>query len=207
MTMPRPNRGGARLRPWGFPSTARCRARAWRKLTGAPAVFVLVGVTLPAPAQSPDSNEYRLKLAFLYNFAQFVEWPPEAFRDPAAPLAICVVGDDPFQGEMAESLRGRAVRGHPLELRRLHPDEDPRTCQMIFVRATEKKEIPRILAISKGDDILLVGEAEGFAKHGGMINLTREENRLRFEINIGAAAQTHLKISSKLLALAKIVTE
>ena len=69
------------------------------------------------------------------------------------------------------------------------------------------KAAPKILASSKGSSTLTVGEAKGFAERGGIINLTREENKLRFEVNINAAAQTRLKISSKLLALAKIVKE
>ena len=78
---------------------------------------------------------------------------------------------------------------------------------MIFVRATEIKATPKILANSKGSNTLTVGEVKGFAEQGGIINLTREENRLRFEVNIDAAAKSRLKISSKLLALAKIVKE
>lgn len=161
----------------------------------------------PAAAQRIDANEYRLKLAFLYNFAQFVEWPADSFRDAGAPLTICVAGDDPFQGGIEESLRGRAVKGHSMEVRKLGPHDDPRACQMIFVRAAEKKEIPRILASSRGSTILTIGETDGFARDGGVINLTREDNRLRFEFNVDAAAQTRLHISSKLLALAKIVKD
>jgi hypothetical protein len=160
-----------------------------------------------APAQGPESNEYRLKLALLYNFAQFVEWPADSFRDPAAPLAICVAGDNPFQGEIGESLRGRTVKGHPLEIRKLQGGEDLRACQIIFVRVGEKKLIPSILAGTHGSNTLTVGEADGFDRSGGIINITRNENRLRFEVNLSVASETHLKISSKLLALATIVSD
>ena len=168
---------------------------------------VLIAVPPHAFAQDDHQGEYRVKLAFLYNFAQFVQWPADTFRDSGAPLTICVAGDNPFQGEIEQSLHGRTVGGHPIEVKKLDPDEDPHTCQMIFVRATEMKAAPRILASSKGSSTLTVGEAKGFAERGGIINLTREENKLRFEVNINAAAQTRLKISSKLLALAKIVKE
>jgi hypothetical protein len=158
-----------------------------------------------APAQQADLAEYRVKLAFLYNFAQFVQWPPEAFRGPATPLTICIAGPDPFQGGMEESLRGRTAGGHPIQLKRLQPDSDPRACQMIFVRAGEKRATTRILGALKGSSILTVGETKGFAGQGGVINLTLEEHKLRFEINPAAATETRLKISAKLLALAKIV--
>ena len=168
---------------------------------------VLIAAPHLAFAQGDNEGEYRVKLAFLYNFAQFVEWPADTFRDSGAPLTICVAGDNPFQGEIEQSLRGRTVGGHPIEVRRLSPDEDPHACQMIFVRVTEMKAIARILARSKGSSTLTVGEAKGFAESGGIINLTREANKLRFEVNIDAAAQSRLRISSKLLALAKIVKE
>ena len=177
--------------------------KAWAFLW--PVCWVLIAAPHPAIAQGDYQGEYRVKLAFLYNFAQFVQWPADTFRDSGAPLTICVAGDNPFQGEIEQSLRGRTVGGHPVEVMKLNPDADPHGCQMIFVRAAEMKVAPRILANSKGSSTLTVGEARGFAEHGGMINLTREENRLRFEVNIDAAAQSRLKISSKLLSLAKIV--
>lgn len=207
MKKQRPKRDKARSGSDALPALPFRSAELGRHFRCIAVIFILAVGTLPATAQAPDSNEYRLKLAFLYNFAQFVEWPADSFRNSGAPLLICVAGENPFQGQIEEGLRGRVVRGHPLEVRRLNPGDDPRACQIIFVRAAERKETPRILASSKGSNILTVGEAAGFAQRGGMINLTREENRLRFEVNISAAAQSGLKISSKLLALAKIVTE
>jgi hypothetical protein len=167
--------------------------------------FVLIAVSPHAFAQGNNEGEYRLKLAFLYNFAQFVQWPPEAFHDPAAPLTLCVAGQDPFQGEIEQSLSGRTVGGHPIEIKRLRPNDDPRACHMIFVRASEKRVAGKLLAALKGSNTLTVGETKGFADLGGVINLTLDENKLRFEINLDAAMQTRLRISSKLLALAKIV--
>ena len=159
----------------------------------------------PTAAQNDDNPEYRVKLAFLYNFAQFVQWPSEAFQNPTAPLNICVAGPDPFQDEMEQSLRGRTAGGHPIAIKRLKSDDDPRACHMVFVRASERRLAAKILASLKGSSTLTVGESKGFVNMGGVINLTLDENKLRFEINLDAATQTRLKISSKLLALAKIV--
>jgi len=156
-------------------------------------------------AEGDDESEYQVKLAFLYNFAQFVEWPADAFHDPAAPFTICVAGQDPFQGEIGQGLRGHTAGGHLVEIKKLKRDENPRACQMIFVRAGDRKLVGRLLTDLRGSSTLTVGETKGFADLGGVINLVVEENKLRFEINLGAARQTRLKISSKLLALAKIV--
>jgi hypothetical protein len=174
---------------------------------GIAAVAVLLLLSFPTAGKCQSSGEYRLKLAFLYNFAQFVEWPPDAFPDSRSPLDICVAGENPFRGDIQDSLNGRTVRGHPLKLRTLNPDENLEGCQMIFVRASEKSSTSKILTSAKGSDILTVGEAKGFAHNGGMINLTRDDNRLRFEVNLTAASQSRLRISSKLLALATIVKD
>jgi hypothetical protein len=176
---------------------------------GAVMGLLIIGTLLFQPllasAQSDEDVEYRLKLAYLYNFAQFVNWPLEAFRGPGAPLTMCVAGRDPFQGEIEQGLRGRSVGGHPIEIRKLKTNDDPRGCHIIFVPAGDKKLSARILAAVRGSSTLTVGETKDFAATGGVINLTLSENKLRFEINLDAATQTRLKISSKLLALATIV--
>ena len=194
---PRPAAPGS-----AFPARMRVVA-GW--VVSAWMMSALLFVPSRARAQDSDAGEYRVKLAFLYNFAQFIQWPVDAFHDSSAPLIMCVAGPDPFKGEIEESLRGRTVNGHPIVLKSLKPGADPRACHMIFVRATEKKVAGKLLAALKGTSTLTVGETKGFADLGGVINLTLEENKLRFEINLDAATQTKLKISSKLLALAKIV--
>lgn len=183
--------------------------RGWkeRAALGFLACGLLFGSTPRTFSQSEGDGEYRLKLAFLYNFARFVEWSADAFPDERAPLTICVVGEDPFQGGIAQNLRGRTVAGHPISIRRLKPGENPRTCQMVFVRAGGKRAAEKILPSLKASSTLSVGESQGFAERGGVINLALEENKLHFEVNLGAAAETRLRISSKPLALARSVKE
>ena len=158
-----------------------------------------------ARSQSDADAEYRVKLAYLYHFAQFIQWPPEAFHDQAAPLALCVAGQNPFRGEIEQELRGREVNGHPVQIKKLRPDDDPKACHIVFLPASEKKQTEKVLAALKGSSTLTVGETQGFVDLGGIINLTLDQNKLRFEVNLDAALQTQLKISSKLLALARIV--
>jgi YfiR/HmsC-like len=155
-------------------------------------------------AQSEEAAEYGVKLAFLYNFAQFIQWPPEAFPSPGTPFTICVAGTNPFTGEMEQDLLGRTVSGHTVKIQTLKPQDDPRSCHILFVRASERTLDRTIVA--RGSSTLTVGETKGFADRGGVINLMLDGNKLRFEINPEAATQTQLKISSKLLALARIVS-
>jgi hypothetical protein len=158
-------------------------------------------------SQKEEGAEYPVKLAFLYNFTKFVEWPPESYRDPSAPLLICIVGHDPFDQVLEGELSTRNVGGHPVEVRTLKPNDKLSLCQIVFVPATEKQHVARIVSSLKGSSTLTVGETDGFAVQGGIINLTIDENKVHFEVNRLAAERAGLKISSKLLSIAKIVHE
>jgi hypothetical protein len=157
------------------------------------------------PFASTRLGGYQLKLAFLYNFAKFVEWPPGAFPQSNAPVFVGIVGHDPFTIDMEEQVCGRSANGHPILLKRLRPGDALRGCHIIFISAAENKNLPAILANLKGASVLTVGETDTFATNGGVIRFFVENNTLHFEINPDVAAQTGLRISSRLLALAKIV--
>ena len=161
----------------------------------------------PKALSNPGSVEYPVKLAVLYNFTKFVEWPPESFRNSDAPLAICIVGRDPFSPDLEGDLRTRTAAGHPVAVRTLRPTDTLSVCHMVFIPVTEKDQADTIVKHLNGSSTLTVGESEGFAVQGGMINLTVEENTVHFEVNQLAAERARLKISSKLLRMAKIVKE
>jgi hypothetical protein len=174
------------------------------------AFFFLVACWLfltPARALSlnDENEEYALKLACLYNFTKFVEWPAGSYRDAGAPLAICVVGDDPFGPDLERDLRTRKAGSHPVEVKMLRSNDTLSSCHIVFVPATEKNQATRIVMALKDSSTLTVGETDGFAALGGIINLTVENNKLHFEVNRLAAERAGLIISSKLLSLAKIV--
>jgi len=160
-----------------------------------------------AISQNGEGAEYSIKLGFLYNFTKFVEWPPDSFRDPRAPLVICIFGHDPFRQDLEAELRTRKVGDHPVELRTQMPIDKLSVCHIVFVPVTERDKSDRILQGLQGSRALTVGETEGFALLGGIINLTVEENKVHFEINRLAADRAGLKIGSKLLGIAKIVKE
>jgi hypothetical protein len=167
----------------------------------------LFSISPAARSQNGGTVEYPVKLGFLYNFTKFVEWPPNSFPDSGAPLAICIVGFDPFSPGLEGELRTRTVGSHSVEVKTLKASDTLRVCQVVFVPFTEQYQAATIVSRLKGSSTLTVGETEGFAELGGVINLTVEENKVRFEINPLAAERAHLKISSKLLSLAKIVKE
>jgi hypothetical protein len=172
-------------------------------------LFVIAcGLFLAGSAKSlPETDgsvEYPVKLAFLYNFTKFVEWPPQSYRDAAAPLSICVVGDDPFRPELEQELRTRTVEGHVVEVRALKPSDTLNGCHMVFIPVTANEQAARIVKGLDGTSTLTVGETAGFAESGGIINLMVEGNTIHIEVNLTAADRAGLKISSKLLSIAKI---
>lgn len=169
------------------------------------AALLSVGGTTSARAQDSPSVEYQVKAAFLFNFAKFVDWPPGSYQDEKTPITICVFGYDPFGSALDEIIRGKSINNRELVKRRIDKAGELKTCQIVFVSAREDKFLLEILSNLKGVSALVVGEGENFAERGGEIQFYLENNRVRFAINVDAVQRARLNVSSKLLALAKIV--
>jgi YfiR/HmsC-like len=168
--------------------------------------FVLLALACASAGAQADSRaeEYTVKAAFLFHFAQFVEWPEGTFQYAKSPLVYCTVGEDPFQGALEASLRGKAIGPHSLQVRHLKDSSEAQGCHVVFL-GKAKRRVPEELAILQGNPILTVGESEQFVKDSGMIGFCIEENKIRFNINLEAAEKANLKISARLLMLAKTV--
>lgn len=164
--------------------------------------LLLVTALLAAPAAAwPATPEYEVKAAFIYNFTKFIEWPQvDAAHDGS--LELCILGDDPF-GAALQSLRGREVNGRTLEVH--HPEnlDQARGCQIVYVSESEQQRIEEIVAeLGHLPGLLLVSDIPRFADEGGTIELRIVDNKVRFAINVTAAASAELEISSRLLQLA-----
>jgi hypothetical protein len=159
-------------------------------------VWGCLALMLPGRAQQP--GEYELKAAVLCNLAKFVEWPTNAAPPTRDPLVIGIIGTDPFGPVLDRLIQGQTVQGRELAVRRFQADEDLRSCQVLFVSRSETGRVPAILARVRGASILTVSESNAFAERGGMVNLVLKDDRVRFEMNVRAAEQEGLKISSKL---------
>ena len=146
-----------------------------------------------------------MKAAFLFHFAQFVDWPPEAFKDGASPLTYCTAGEDPFHGALDASLNGKMIGDRPVRVVHFRQPQEIQGCQIVFLATPEKKFISATLANLRASPVLTVGESEDFVQGGGIIGFFLEGNKVRFDINLDAAGRAKLKISARLLALAKTV--
>jgi len=177
------------------------------------AVLLCLSVAGGANAQSSASAasaEYLIKAGFIYNFAQLVQWPSAAFSQADSPIVIGILGTDPFGTSIDRVVENKKLDGHNLIVKRLRWSKDLKDlteCNILFISSSEKEHVADVINMVKWLPILTIGETPGFAARGGIINLTLEDNKVRFEVNIGAAKQANLNISSRLLALAKIVPQ
>ncbi len=190
---------------------ARSACEAWlRRSAIAAAVCMFLAAAVyawPRTATSASTPlEYEVKAAFLFRFAQFVDWPPETFKGAGEPFTYCTIGEDPFRGALEKTLNGKTIGQRPLRVAHLSGAGKIGECQVLFIGGQgDKKHIEEALASASNLPILTVGEADRFAEDGGAIGFCTEDNKIRFEVNLDAAGKAGLKISAKLLALAKTV--
>jgi YfiR/HmsC-like len=156
-------------------------------------------------AQSSVIPEYRVKATFLFQFTQFVDWPRDAFSNPQTPLVIGILGEDPFGSFLDETVRDERANGHPLAVERYRKLDDLKNCHVLFVSRSEATRITDVVAALKGRSTLIVGDLNGFADRGGMIQFVTEESKIHLRINLAAAKAANLTISSKLLRPATII--
>lgn len=169
------------------------------------AALALLCALGPKATAQTAAGEYQIKAVFLFNFAQFVDWPPAAFAGTQAPLVIGVLGDDPFKAYLDETVRGETANGRPIVIEHYRRMEEIKSCHVLFISRSEYGRLEQIFAGLKGRNILTVGDAEGFTLRGGMIRFVTDKNKVRFRIDLEAARAANLTISSKLLRPAEIV--
>ena len=160
-------------------------------------VLLASATSLALPAAQDVSLEYRVKAGFLYNFVRYIEWPEPV----SGSFLICVAGQNPFGTVLEELIQNERVRGVPLRTEVI-PGPLPE-CQVVFTPKTSN--VPAYLKAVAGTPTLTVGETDRFIEQGGLINFFVEQGRVRFEVNRAAAERVKLRISSRLLQLARIV--
>ncbi|HTV01824.1 MAG TPA: YfiR family protein [Luteitalea sp.] len=191
------------LRPGG---SGQPRAR---RVLGRAAVSLALALSLLCQSARASAatalDEYAVKAAFIYQFIQFVEWPSEVFADPAANIVVGIVGDDPFDEHLRRTTEGRTAQGRRIVVRTVRHGDQLRQCHLLFVSASEEARIPDLLRTLGTANVFTVGDTPGFAQAGGTLNFVMEAARVKFEVNIVAAERARIRISSKLLHVARIV--
>lgn len=189
--------------------------------------LILAPMAPQAHADSAQSREYQIKAAFLYNFIKFVDWPKEKMADSNEPITIGIIGSKYFVKAL-EPLIHKKIKNRNIsikyfegyeKLKKSQEDNDRqwdqkiealKTCHVLMFCICDSVPIEnssQIIKALKGSPVLTVGETDGFLEYGGIINFLMEDKKVRFEINVTAAKKSKLKISSKLLRLAKRVVK
>ena len=167
-------------------------------------VLVIVPWVLFRPTQPPatgqQSLEYEVKAAYLLNFLGYTEWPTTVMSADGAPMRVCIAGRDPFGRAIDRVVQGQQISGRPVAVERLAPDQQAEHCELLFVPASVA---PGPWLTRAGPHTLTVGESGDFIDRGGMIELAVDAGRVRFDVNIGAAAARKIRLSSRLLRLAR----
>lgn len=168
-------------------------------------LLALLLALLPLVPEAEAQQQARapeIKATFLYHFSSFVEWPPGAFAEKDSPLVIGILGPDPFGAFLSELVEGEKANGHPIVVQRYGNVKDIGKCHILFINTPQPAEAIKALG---NRSILSVGDSDNFARSGGVIRFLLEQGKIRLEINMTAAKQANLNISSKLLRLAKTI--
>jgi len=198
------------------PLNKRCTCReaaVYRRLVRrspcAAIVLCLVSVQALIPpaaaAQADSASEYAVKAAMLYNLTRFVDWPPEAYPDGMSPTVLCILGRDPFEGFLTSLVAKPSTNGRPVQIRHPKDVRGVHGCHVLYISSSDRRDVVPILASVKGTNLLTVGETSQFAARGGMVQFSLDERQVHFEVNLDATSRAGLRISSRLLALARIV--
>jgi hypothetical protein len=182
---------------------SKSRRAPWRH-------YIVVAAMLFSCQSLPGAQEVSdqaVKAAYLYNFAKFVEWPAGAFAGPTSPIRLCLLNGDPLESDLRKTVEGKSIANHPVAVVLVQSNEAYRDCHVLFLGSASDRQSKQILEFLNGACILTVGDSEEFAKDGGIIRFLRNKDRVEFEVNHKAAQHAQLSVSSRLLRVAKAVTE
>jgi len=161
---------------------------------------------LPFLAHSAEpSREYQIKAVFLYNFAQFTDWPTNTFENKSSPLVICTLGSNPFGDYLEETVRNEIIRGRSLQVEHHQKVEEIKTCHILYIGQSEADRLEHILHVLKGKPVLTVSDIDDSATRGVMIRFTKKANKIRLRIDLEEIRAANLSVSSKLLQAAELV--
>jgi YfiR/HmsC-like len=155
--------------------------------------------------QQTKASEYELKAVYLYNFAKFVDFPADATKSKGGPFTICVLGKDPFGSVLDATVADESIAGKRVIAKRIAETPQAVDCQILYISSSEEGRLNTIFGGLSRMAILTVSDIPQFSQHGGMIEFVLQGNKIRFDVNLGAAQQAGLNLSSQLLKVASNV--
>jgi hypothetical protein len=168
--------------------------------------LLIAALWLPLSLLAQQVTEYDVKAVFLFNFAQFTEWPPEAFAGAESPIVIGVLGKDPFGTVLDQLVSEAPVKGRRIVVRRYERVEELDVCHLLFINVRNAARLGAVISALNRRATLTVGDVEPFLEQGGMIQFVTQDKRIKLRINLDAATAAGLTLSSKVLRPAQIIT-
>lgn len=165
--------------------------------------IVLAGILLPQPADAGDI-EVKIKTAYIYNFTKFIDWPADEGKPASEPFRICVIGSDPIRTTLGE-LTNREAKGRPIRVVRIKDLSALSSCHLLYISRSEEPQLAQILQRLQGMQVVTVSDILQFTQRGGMISFVTDKDRVRVQINQRTAREAGVKLSAKLLEIAKVV--
>ncbi len=166
--------------------------------------FTLISTMYPMSQAAPAAQEYQIKAVFLFNFVNFITWPPNAFKQESDPFRICLLGEDPFGVVLDLTVEDHTVEGRDLKILRLKDIQMIRSCQILFISNSEQARHKDILKTIRTLPVLSIGDNDDFIQQGGMIKFFNHNNKIRLGVNPDALETVGLKANANLLNLAII---
>ncbi|QOX78966.1 YfiR family protein [Trichlorobacter lovleyi] len=164
---------------------------------------VLAGLLLPLTAGASDL-ETKIKTAYIYNFTKFIDWPADEGKSTSEPFRICLIGSDPIRTTLGE-LTNREAKGRPIRVVRIKEPSGLSSCHLLYISRSEETQLALILQRLQGTQVVTVSDIPQFAQRGGMISFVTDKERVRVQINQRTAREVGVKLSAKLLEIARVV--
>lgn len=187
-------------------TSTHSRPRSWRARIACAIAAVLLGVALLAsPVDAQKASPDALKAAFVFQFANYVQWPESKFKDASAPIIIGIAHNDDMSKALAAAVKGKSVAGRAVEVVEVTDEASASGCHILFIDSQDDGRVDDFLKFAVSKPVLTVSDDSNFTEEGGIIRLFERDNKLRIEINVDEAGRSGLTISSKLLSLANVV--
>lgn len=167
--------------------------------------FLLLCPPAAAAEDAGSVTESRVKAAYLYRFCEYVEWPETAFSGPASPLVIGILGNGRIVADLERTVAGRRVEGRSIEVRRLRTGDSIEGVHVLFIPRSQSRDLAAVLAEARTQSTLTITEWQDAGPAGGIINFIVIDDRVRFDIALEPARRSNLRISSRLLNVARNV--
>ena len=151
------------------------------------------------------SHEYELKAVLIYNFAQFTDWPTNAFESTDSPFVIGILGNDPFGGTLETTVQNETLGGRTFVVKHFPTVDQIKTCHILYIGQSEAKRLDSIVGKLKGTPVLTLSDIENAAYRGVCVRFITENNKIHLRINVDSLKEANLVVSSKLLRVAEIV--